>query len=249
MSTVDDLPTLDGDDRDVVGGRAPEREPDGVADPRRTRRRGHCEARRPRWQQPSDLLVRDDQQPRVHGSHEPAALPLLLARLGAASARAALALEPLDARAIRVHLALQRSDAAAPPRVAEPEAHRERQVQHDDDLPQRHGPGLLGQCTWSSGNGGGLFSALSRSTSACTAPAPAGQASFRHTARTYPWRSISTSACGPGVKSPYVATMAAVPSVTTGNRMGGAAPSSTSGWPVTRAGTATISTPRMDSSS
>src|SRR4030095_10905306 len=87
-AVMDDLPTLDGDDRDVVGGCAPEREPDGVADPRRARRRGHGEARRPRWQQPSDLLMRDDQQPRVYGAHEPAALPLLLARPGRAAARA-----------------------------------------------------------------------------------------------------------------------------------------------------------------
>src|SRR5262249_57801982 len=125
---------------------------------------------------------------------------------------------PLDAGAIRVQLALEGSHAAAPARVAEPESDGERQVQHDDDLPQRHGPGLLAQCTWSSGNGGGLFSALSRSTSACTALVSAGEASSRQMARTYPWRSISTSACGPGAKSPYVATMAAVPSVTTGNR-------------------------------
>src|SRR5262249_26059381 len=229
--------------------RAPGRERGGVADPRRPGGRGRAEARRACGEQPLDLPGREDEQPRVNRAHEPAALPLLLARPGAARAGLTFALEPLDAHPIRGHLALERSDAPAPPRVAEPETHGECQVQHDDDLPQRHGPGLLGQCTWSSGNGGGLFSALSRSTSACTALVSAGEPSFRHTARTYPWRSISTSACGPGAKSPYVATMAAVPSVTTGNRTGGAAPSSTIGWPVTRAGTATISTPRTDSSS
>src|SRR5262249_32383548 len=168
---------------------------------------------------------------------------------GAARAGLTFALEPLDAHPIRGHLALERSDAPAPPRVAEPETHGECQVQHDDDLPQRHGARLLGQCTWSSGNGGGLFSALSRSTSACTALVSACKAASRQTARTYPWRSMRTSVCGPGAKSPYVATIAAAPSVTPGNRTGGAAPSSAIGWLVTRTGTATISTPRMESSS
>src|SRR5712692_9524374 len=124
-------PPLDRHERDVVDDRAPQRKPDRVAysDRVTNRWRRRAESRGSRRDEPTDLLVRDHQQLRVDRSHDPAALPLLLAGARAGGAPLPLALEPLHLRPGGLELPVDCFRPPAPARVAQAEADGEREVQ------------------------------------------------------------------------------------------------------------------------